>query len=88
MVSRQEKEEEESVQEVTLLRGVEVEEGKGFFVCFFVCLFCFLRHETRINSSFSHTQPVHQASSESVHNVLKYREICFWLNLSMMKNRF
>ena len=29
-------------------------------------------HQNRINSSLSHTKPVHQISSESVHNFLRY----------------
>ena len=29
-------------------------------------------HQVRINSSLSHTQPVHQVSSKSVHNFFKY----------------
>ena len=29
-------------------------------------------HQNRINLSLSHTQPVHQVSSESVHNFLRY----------------
>ena len=36
-------------------------------------------HQNRINSSSSYTQPVHQVSSESVHNLLRYRAIYrFW----------
>ena len=32
-------------------------------------------HQNRINSSLRHTQPVHQVSSESVHNLLRYHAI-------------
>ena len=44
-------------------------------------------HQNPINSSLPHTQCVHQVSSKSVHNFLRYRaRYCFWPHLSMVKN--
>ena len=44
-------------------------------------------HQNRINSSLSQTQPVHQVSSEYVHNFLRYRDMYhFCPSLSTVKN--
>ena len=44
-------------------------------------------HQNRINSYLWYTQHIHQISSESVHNFLRYHVIYnFWPNLSMVKN--
>ena len=44
-------------------------------------------HQNWINSSSSHTQRVHQVSSEYIHNFLRYRALYrFWHCLSMVRN--